>query len=504
MYCGRLFPAFAGLILAAGAAPAEVADFRLGQAVQASGDSVRAYLDVWDEESNAVATLGTNELSATLGGEAMQIETVLPFRDSGEGIAYVFAVDISRSLSPAHFDGIRRALETWIGRLGPRDRAALVSFGDVSRVVVDFTDDRARLASGLAALGPTDGTTVLFQALRDSIELSSRRDPSLPARRALVVLSDGLDEGSGLTAEDVLVELRERPLPVYAVGFGGPARRESLDLLLRLATNSGGRFVAVEGSDFAAAYEQMREAIERVWVAAMRCSDCRADGAAYRLQVNLQVAGRVLSKGLDVRLLPPVEGVEEATSSVAEVPAEASALPSVADAGVGGGAVSDGRLLGVLAAAGTLTVGVVALVVVRRRRGSKGAQAPVQQRTRRKRLSRRERRLNEVPLGSDPVTAPVAVRFVVVRGAEQGREYRFLLRQSSVLGRGRCDLRLADESGVDSKQMELRPANGGLMARNLSAKRPTLVNGVSLEGSSALKTGDLVGNRDFIARVHLG
>ncbi|MEE2778018.1 MAG: VWA domain-containing protein, partial [Acidobacteriota bacterium] len=400
---------------------AQIEDFALGQAVQSGRSSVSAYVDAWDSGRGEVEALPVDAISATLGGEAMSVTSAVPFRESGEGVAYIFAVDISRSMSAEQFGRIRGALEAWFDRLGPLDRVALLSFGDASRVVVDFTDDRQALRDAIASLGPTDGTRVPFQALHDAIDLSLRRDPGLPRRRALVVLSDGLDEASGMTAEDVLVQLREQRLPVYSIGFGGRARRESLDLMLRFSTNSGGRYLEVEGSNFPAAYEGLRRAIERVWVVAMDCAMCRADGATYRLQMNLELADRVLSKGVDVRLLPPVGGAPP-TERVA---VEDAIQPPTAEAGF------DLKWIG----AGALAVALLgaAFLVGSRRRSSGVEAAPVKKKTR-TRMSRRERKRNEVPIGAEPMAAAISARLVVVRGTEPGREYRFLLRNQGLVG----------------------------------------------------------------------
>ncbi|HEX2464495.1 MAG TPA: vWA domain-containing protein, partial [Thermoanaerobaculia bacterium] len=307
----RRAPALAATILLlapAGAAPVgPPRDFRLGQAVQGRQPTqVLAYLDVRDGDAKPVDGVDPGSVSATLGDQSLQVDRVVPFSDAGEGVGFIFCVDISRSLSAADFAAVRNALGRWIDEMRPLDRASVLAFGEASRLVLDFSADKAALRAALEALGPTDMKTVLYRGLLDALELSSRRDPELPARRVVVVLSDGKDEGSALAADDVLVALREHGLPLYAIGFGGSRRRESLDLLLRFATNSGGDFVAVGGGDFDRAYGAMREAIDRIWVAELTCPACEADGAARRLQVNLRLSDRVLSKGIDLRLLPPL------------------------------------------------------------------------------------------------------------------------------------------------------------------------------------------------------
>jgi hypothetical protein len=60
------------------------------------------------------------------------------------------------------------------------------------------------------------------------------------------------------------------------------------------------------------------------------------------------------------------------------------------------------------------------------------------------------------------------------------------------------------EAALAAEQAELVQEGGGVWVRNLARGKPTLVNGVPLVERKALTNGDLIGNRDFIARIRMG
>ncbi|MEM7048690.1 MAG: VWA domain-containing protein [Acidobacteriota bacterium] len=280
---------------------------------------LQVYLDVVDDEGRAVTAIAPPQLTGTLGQERLDLDRLRPFDATGEGVGYLFLVDISKSLSEAQFRQIRSALGTWLGDLRPADRAAILAFGDSSRLVVDFTSDVATLRAGLDDLGPTDQRTLLHRALVDALELGRQRDQQIPGRRVLVVLTDGKDEGSGLLPEDVLTKLRQDPMPIYAIGVSKLPTAEQqryLEVLHRFASNSGGAFYTGSES-FEDQYGEIRDAIRRVWVAEMSCAGCRVDGESYRLQLQLEHSGRRLSQGTDLRLLPTVSSTAASGSGTA-------------------------------------------------------------------------------------------------------------------------------------------------------------------------------------------
>jgi hypothetical protein len=93
------------------------------------------------------------------------------------------------------------------------------------------------------------------------------------------------------------------------------------------------------------------------------------------------------------------------------------------------------------------------------------------------------------------------VRMIVVRGEKSGRQYTLTLFKNAIVGsRSTCDCVLA-ETGVASLQFELYQLDGRVYIRNLADSNPTLVDGMSIPDRHPLKSGSLVGNRDFIVRL---
>ncbi len=492
--------------------------FTVNQAHQISAPEprVRAFLDLLDAEGRPVASLRREQLSATLGRETATLERLESLSESGQGVAYVFLIDISRSLSGEQFERIREALRSWFARLRETDRAAILAFGESSRLVVDFSADRELLARSLQSLGPTDNQTLLHQALKDGLELCQRRDPGLPARRVLVVLTDGRDEGSGLAAEDVLTRLRSEPAPVYAIGYSQlrdpEQRRRFLDLLHRFATVSGGAFFESERDGFALAYEAIREAIHRVWAADLSCPACSADGQLHRLQIDLRTEGRLLSQGTQVRLLPSLlTAAAPEPAAVQPVPAETEPpLPSSASEETAEGAPAPGPESAPsgavrLAAFALLLLSVAALLLLWRRRridSPHPAVAPPQE-------SEEPEAAAPQPVAARssapaPIARPVpalSIRFVVVRGSRPGRQYRMLLQDRAVIGaRSDCDCVLAEEPGTAPRQFELFQQKGAVYVRNLAESNPTLLDGVPIDGAQLVHNEDLLGTREMILR----
>lgn len=128
---------------------------------------------------------------------------------------------------------------------------AAYRFDDQPKLIVPRTrsaEDIAKAVEGLGASGH-------FTALNDAIFDAARYLAGGPAgKRAIVILTDGLDENSALIAEDGINEAREQRVPIFSVGVGNVQER----YLRRIAKLSGGEYFA-PGSAAAGIVERVAE-----------------------------------------------------------------------------------------------------------------------------------------------------------------------------------------------------------------------------------------------------
>jgi VWFA-related protein len=145
-------------------------------------------------------------------------------------------LDTSSSMSeelPAALAAADRFFETV---LRPRDRAAVITFSNDARLAVRFTNNPEVLAGGLAGVSASGGT-----ALWDSLVYSLYYFSGVRGKRALILLSDGDDQGSSYSFDEALDYARRTGVSVYAVGLGAAAHEPIVRTkLLRLTGETGG------------------------------------------------------------------------------------------------------------------------------------------------------------------------------------------------------------------------------------------------------------------------
>lgn len=154
-------------------------------------------------------------------------------------ISIALLLDSSASMTYSMKHAAKAATEFVQRSLRPGDRCSITAVQDVPRRRISLTDDREAIAKALDGITPT-GQTALWDALSSAIrELQDEK-----RRRAIVVLTDGTDTSSMLTAKEFDKVARQAGIPIYFIAYeGGSEDPKDLDRLNYFATQTGG-FVA--------------------------------------------------------------------------------------------------------------------------------------------------------------------------------------------------------------------------------------------------------------------
>jgi Ca-activated chloride channel family protein len=112
----------------------------------------------------------------------------------------------------------RMALKQLLVALGPQDEAALAAFDHKYWGVVAFTKDRGKIEQAYSEIEPFSSTALHDALDRAASDLASHGE----GRRAVVVITDGVDTASSAKAEDVIARSRALDVPIYAVTVLSP------------------------------------------------------------------------------------------------------------------------------------------------------------------------------------------------------------------------------------------------------------------------------------------
>lgn len=480
----------------------DLAGFRICQTKPALPE-IKVYVALRDTDGALAQGMTPQHFIAAVGAVSAPVSSVAPFDASDEATAYIFLVDISKSIRPAMFQQMRSGLIGWVDAMTEQDRATIITFGnDVTRVQ-DFTADKDRLKAVIEDLSPTDNYTRLHRAIITAHELGRRTDPGLPDRRAVIILSDGMEESTdGITREEVINRISHDIIPIYAIGFYNPPvsladRQEKethLSFLGQFARASGGELYRALDKPVDDIYPEIKDRIKQVWVVNLTCPDCVADGMLHRLQVTFAKEGRSVTDGAMIRLLPRIE------------PDISEPAPSAVDHETAEPLMVEENLWEILPlwayyVCGGLLALLLVLIFSRKRDVSapqdnrQGVCTAAEPGTD---LPDTKKTKEIIPAGNDSVrqeTSQPGLRISLVEIGRKAKKYDIHLKDRALIGRSRpqCQLAIESDTEISGVHCELYIEKGMVFVRDKGSKNGTAVNGVPITGAHRLRDRDVIG-----------
>jgi VWFA-related protein len=183
------------------------------QTFRSAVDVVTIQASVRDARGRALAGLRAADFEVRDNG---QLRPVLSLRaDQHSPLSLAFLVDMSGSMSVgAKIDMARRAFDGVLSQLRENDdEAAVFTFDSTLHERQDFTGNLATLRNALSDFQPF-GTTSLYDATASTARRLADRTG---ARKAIILLTDGIDTSSSLTATEVSGLASSIDVPVYVI-----------------------------------------------------------------------------------------------------------------------------------------------------------------------------------------------------------------------------------------------------------------------------------------------
>ena len=274
----------------AGASPALLPSPALptSETIRKNVDEVNVVFTVTNAGGRFVSRLSLDDLEVL--DNQQPPEKISYFRQQSEmPLRVALLLDLSDSIVH-RFSYEKKAAAAFLKKvLRPEvDQAFLVGFGSEVRLLQDFTFDVDKLSQAMRSL-KVGGNTKLYDAILFASAKLQRESDTSAARRAIVIISDGVDTFSrGLFYDATKATLRTQAT-IYALSTNdvrqdGYGKGEAvLDLL---AQPTGGSVLpANTQGEMARAFEKIKEALHSQYVVGYKPADFQPDGTFRTIKI---------------------------------------------------------------------------------------------------------------------------------------------------------------------------------------------------------------------------
>jgi VWFA-related protein len=262
-------------------------------------DVVNVLCTVYDKHGALVKDLRKEDFEVLENGRRQEIRYFA--RDTDLPLTVALLVDVSGSVRDFVDKEKGAALQFLESVLRPTDQAVLMGFSSTIILWQDFTSSPDLLRIALAKLRAIpfrgllpDGTTPSTLLYDAALLTANEKLKNVAGRKVMVIVSDGLDNGSHNHLDAAVAALESTNTISYGICYEG--KFSGCSFLKDLSEPSGGRmFEAGKKVPLSRIFQTVEEEMRSQYAIGFVPSNGARDGAFRKLQVKVQ------PKGLQVR-----------------------------------------------------------------------------------------------------------------------------------------------------------------------------------------------------------
>jgi len=199
-----------------------------------------------------------------------------------QNLYIIISIDSSRSISRKHLKRIKAAAKEIVSRCESGDAIAVYRFDDQVSMLSDFSSSKKETMANIDAIARRGRRTLLYEAIYEAV--NHFRKVNLDNKKC-IVFTDGKDEGSTVSADEVARFARESRIPIYFICL---APSNTLTAMARIARRTGGMLIySSDGKDISDMYRTILSGIRNRFHI-LYTSRLARDGAIHTIEVRLE------------------------------------------------------------------------------------------------------------------------------------------------------------------------------------------------------------------------
>ncbi|MBV9770603.1 MAG: VWA domain-containing protein [Bryobacterales bacterium] len=260
-------------------------------------DVVNVLCTVSDKRGALVTDLRKEDFEIRENGRKQEIRYFA--RNTDLPLTIAMLMDVSGSVREALEAEREAAGRFFAAVLRPTDHALLLGFSSTLVLWQDFTSSTARLANSLRQLHavpfrglPANGQPMPGTLLYDAVyQTALGKLQGVSGRKMMLIVSDGLDNGSRMHMDEALQAVQETNTVVYGICYD--QKFFGCDFLKELAEPTGGRVfdAAKKRKSLGEIYRTIEDELRSEYALGYVPMDTRRDGKFRKLSVKVDAPG---------------------------------------------------------------------------------------------------------------------------------------------------------------------------------------------------------------------
>jgi VWFA-related protein len=229
-----------------------------------------------------IGALDESDLTINEDGSRIDAPVKVTNYTGSENYLYlVFSIDSSKSISKKFLKSIKSSAREIARSIGSKDKIGVYQFDDSVILLNSFSQSTAEIIKNINSIERHGQKTLLYNSIYDSIELF---DKVKQINKKVIVFTDGKDEGSSVSEEDIIKFSRNAMIPIYFICCKDSKNIRSM---AHISKRTGGKLIYSTSNDVPGMYRTVMSVMKNRYTVTYP-SKLKTDGMNHRIEVRLK------------------------------------------------------------------------------------------------------------------------------------------------------------------------------------------------------------------------
>lgn len=268
---------------------------RIDQIISEDYPEMTAYAVVKNEKNDIVSGLAPGLFSFRIDTEeAKVVSKITPFSMLEESVDYTILVSNNGIMEGEPFDFQKNAILKFVELMNDNDTLSVYTIGEDAGVVLENTTRKTFDSAVINKIELSDAQPRLYDSI---INLLRKVEQKKAKRKIIIILSDGRDQNSRFTKDQMMETLSNSGCPIYTVGMK-VLSNQHLSNLDEISQITGGTYYYTPRfKDLPESLKRVIECIKQSYVIKLKVKSVKADNQIHLLEVKVEETESV-GKGL--------------------------------------------------------------------------------------------------------------------------------------------------------------------------------------------------------------
>lgn len=268
---------------------------RVDQIISEDYPEMTAYAVVKNEKNEIVSGLAPGLFSFRIDTEeAKVVSKITPFSMLEESVDYTILVSNNGIMEGEPFDFQKNAILKFVELMNDNDTLSVYTIGEDAGVVLENTTRKTFDSAVINKIELSGAQPRLYDSI---INLLRKVEQKKAKRKIIIILSDGRDQNSRFTKDQMMETLSNSGCPIYTVGMK-VLSNQHLSNLDEISQITGGTYYYTPRfKDLPESLKRVIECIKQSYVIKLKVKSVKADNQIHLLEVKVEETESV-GKGL--------------------------------------------------------------------------------------------------------------------------------------------------------------------------------------------------------------